>query len=238
METETLEAIGNQAAQCRRRSLTILFVFGFWSLIIIGRLTQIMVIQRDRYLAEMTRTSWYQGTIPALRGRILTVNGIPLAWSTRTIALRWHVPEPPEEALDEWRLINRLTKVDAHWDAAKALRFAGRTIIVCRDLSPAAFTSLEDARKDHPALELMAYFVRHRHPTLSVQQRLGNVVQADGMEVGISGAEHDNDSLLRGRPGLYRVMLNPDGSWKTETWEQIRDMQPGYDVYLPIKIDE
>jgi cell division protein FtsI/penicillin-binding protein 2 len=223
----------------RKRSLAIVFIFGFWGLLVVGRLAQIMIFARDRYLVEMTQSSWEQGVVPAMRGRILDVDGRQLAWSTRHFELAWHVPADEVDAWNQWQQIAAALGESAPaLDPTRLPMLAERTLVLQRDITPAQADAWRDTIEAMTLLQLRPYFRRHNHPHRRIRQLIGQVVTVEGMEVGAEGAELTHDSLLRGRPGLYRVMLGPDRKWLPETWEVIREMQPGYDVYLPVRVPE
>jgi cell division protein FtsI/penicillin-binding protein 2 len=111
-------------------------------------------------------------------------------------------------------------------------------VVLREDLSPEEFRRAAEvtAPSRHTGLAIESYFVRHRHPDPRIRRIIGEVTLENGMEVGISGKELTQDSFLRGRPGIYRVMTNPQGEWVPETWKKIQEIQPGYDVYLPLRI--
>ena len=49
---------------------------------------------------------------------------------------------------------------------------------------------------------------------------------------GIDGWEREFDERLRGRPGIFRVMLDRSGNWVSGTLEVIRKPEHGEDVRL------
>ena len=221
----------------RKRALAIVFIFGFWALLVIGRLAQIMIFARDRYLLEMTQSSWEQGVVPAMRGRILDIDGRPLAWSTRHFELVWRVPADEVEAWNQWQQIAAVLGESAPaLDSTRLPMLSGRTLVLQRDVAPAQADRWRDTIEKMVSLQVRPYFSRHNHPHPRIRELIGQVATVEGMEVGTEGAELTHDSLLRGRPGLYRVMLGPDREWLPETWEVIREMRPGYDVYLPVRV--
>lgn len=220
----------------KRRALAIVFVFGFWSLLVGARLVQIMVLDRGTYLVDID-ASWRHGMIPAMRGRILDVDGRPLAWSTRQFVLRWDVPHSLEVIARSHAIVDSgFALTEAGWSIDRLIACRGRAIVLKTDLSPAEYVRATGLRDDVPGLTVQSRFVRHRHAHPAIRRRLGTVQIIDGMEVGSSGEELRHDNLLRGRPGMYRVMIDTDGAWLFETFEYVRVVEPGYDVYLPVRV--
>ena len=220
----------------RRRAMCLLFAFCLWSLLITIRLSQFMVFSRDRFLAAMERESWRQGTIPPLRGRLLDRDGKPLAWSTRHFALLWRVPKDVDVAERAWEdLRSEMGRPGLGAFDSVASR-CGEEVELRRDLSAEEIEALLPVLGARRGLRLSSIFVRHRHPKAAL--RLGQVTPLDGVQVGVSGYEKLHDSLLRGYPGVYRVMVDKRGDWISESWRKVREIHPGYDVYLPLRQED
>ncbi len=222
--------LSTRAGRCRLLALA----FALWTLIIVLKLSQIMILQRDRYVAEMSRESWREGTIPPLRGRLLDRNGTPLAWSTRHFALIYHVPDNP--ALIETDIVDLARLLPAIRLPLAEIRRPGapREIHLKQAISPEEAEVLGEICRKLPRLRLGSYFVRHTHPNRQIRKRLGQVKNFRGLVIGISGQEKEQDHLLRGCPGKFRIMVDRKGNWLPQTWQKVRELRPGYDVYLPL----
>ena len=220
----------------RRRATGLLLAFAVWAAIVTWRLAQVMIVERRQYLAEMAHESIFEATIPALRGRILDRSGRPLAWSTRHLALSWHVPQDEKSALAAWQVLTREFDLSQAWSRANPADLGGLDITLTADASPDETEAIYRLRDEVRGLHVRAYFVRHYREPAGHAMQLGHVQLIDGVEVGMSGAEKRHDALLRGRPGMYRVMRDRHGSWLPETWDKALELRPGYDVYLPIRI--
>lgn len=217
----------------KRRAPILIFVFLIWSLAVCLRLFQIMVLDRDIYLDQMTSSAWCQGTIPAIRGRILDKNGRPLAWSTRHFKLQWKAPVSSNRFYRELKIIRQTLQMSdkAFPNSLKK----NNAITLIEDLRPANFEAGTVLSEKLQTVQINSYFKRHRVSDPRLHRRLGKVVSRNGTQVGVSGAELEHDSLLRGRPGVFKVLLNPRGEWLTHTWQKIRPLKAGYDVYLPLR---
>ena len=220
-----------------RRETVVLILFVLWAVVLVTRLAQVMILQRPAVLQKMSRESWIQGVIPPLRGRLLDRNGIPLAWSTRHFALRWDVPADLDQLRKDWQVIRQHSPaLDSDWDVPRLIAHAGSTTDLAKDLGAERILHVEPLCERVPGLTIGSYFVRHYHRNPHVRKRLGKVRTVKGIQVGISGDERRHDTLLRGCPGVYRVMVDPDGNWLNHTWKKVRDLRAGYDVYLPLAL--
>jgi len=219
-----------------RRAFRLFLVFAVWAVVVVARLFQVMIVERGRLTADMQRTSWRHGMIPGLRGRILDADGRPLAWSVRHYALVWHRPADAQRAAGQWAALHAVLPLEPGWTLRKALDVPRPEVRLLGDLTPEQFRLVGPVCTRHPEFRIESSFVRETVPAPTLRRELGAVIRRNGMEIGVSGAERIHDSLLRGRPGLYRVMLDPAGAWVPETWERLRSMTPGYDVYLPIRL--
>lgn len=218
----------------RRRALILLILSILWAGVIVLRMGQIMIVERSDLLSDIDRESWHRGMIPAQRGRILDSSGLPLAWSVRRLRLVWEVPKDTRTAQSQWDEISGINGLPVAIGGDDYRRMRGTTCVLVEDI-PAAFAPEVFAlcnRQD--TLTMVPYFVRHRSGSRAIRRSLGHVLQRNGVEVGLDGYERVHDSLLRGRPGIFRVMVDQDGKWMMETWEKVQDMQPGYDVFLPV----
>ena len=224
-------------SNARKRAVIMVVLFGSWSLVITARLVQVMLTERERFLAETASERWETGMIPAIRGRLLDIDGRPLAWSSRRFALSWQVPQDAGTMRAQWQAVAPHLSMPRPADVfARASRSPGRRVVVSPQLSPEAFAALSETVRREPAFSIQSHFVRHYRGNAELRASLGRVTVRGRMEIGMSGQELAHDSLLRGRPGLYRVQVDAAGAWIPETWEQVRDIQPGYDVYLPVRL--
>jgi cell division protein FtsI/penicillin-binding protein 2 len=208
-----------------------------WAAAITLRLADLMILNRHRYLLEMGQESWREGTIPPLRGRILDRDGTPLAWSTRHFALRYLVSDSPEAIRSDLDALGRVRPQLNTPAPASLLRHSKTEVILNQNLTPADIAALAPLTQTNSAFRMNSYFTRHyNHSDANLRQRVGKIRTVKGMQIGIFGEEKRHDHLLRGCPGKFRIMVDKNGKWLPKTWQQIRDLRPGYDVYLPIRL--
>ncbi len=232
------KASTTELGHCQKRAYSIVFLFAAWAAAIVLRMGQIMIVQRGDELADMTRESQFRGMIPAERGRLLDAGGRPLAWSVRRLRLAWQVPDQAETAAAEWAALAALPSLNLSPKETPWLAGAGQKIALVDNLPPTVLPELHGFIDKHPSFKIESGFQRCRLPRAELAQRLGEVIQRNGIEIGATGLERLHDSLLRGRPGIFQVRRDKHGRWIPETWEKVQEMQPGYDVFLPFRLDE
>lgn len=176
------------------------------------------------------------GLLPAIRGRILSANGTVLAWSTRHLGLFWNVPDTISKIKKDWAEICTFSGIKYTW-VNEAFGHAGKQVRIIADIKPDDFQAISALTHSSPRFEIDNYFIRHRHKAPGLQAKLGYVRELNGIEIGISGLERKHDNVLRGRPGLYSVMLDSNDNWIERTWTCEQKLTPGYDVYLDFNIE-
>jgi cell division protein FtsI/penicillin-binding protein 2 len=214
-------------------------VFFVCACTLIARLFVLTVSGRDSLLADMQRDSRRVYIVPAIRGRLLDKDGIPLAWSVRRFDLWWR---RPSDLAAQSRDAAAFASAFPQTDAASAEEFPTHgaapeeSVCIIRGLTA---TQLEHARAfcgAHPHFHIKTTFERRTvQGCPDLQKKLGRVEAVDGREIGVSGEERAHNDLLTGRPGIYRVTVDKNGQWVPRTWQKLQDMQPGYDVYLPLR---
>jgi cell division protein FtsI/penicillin-binding protein 2 len=223
--------------QVGNRLTVLLFAFCLWAMLILLRLAQFMIFDRDRYLEAMHREAIFEGVVPAARGRILDRDSRVLAWSDRVFAVHWRVPRDAGQASALLALLDTepwLTATLPHPFPPTAL---GLRLELARDLPAERAVRLQTLADQVPGLEIAAGFRRHLAPVPGWREYIGRVARgADGTEVGLSGVEREYDDILRGLPGAFQVMLDKDGRWLPETWQKVSELRPGLDVQLPQRV--
>lgn len=218
---------------CRQRSRWFVIFVSVWALVIIARMSQIMIFDQEKHLADISRESWHRGMIPPQRGRILDSSGSPLAWSTREIQLQWDIPSAPTTAWREWAALTAIPGLSLRLKAENLPTLFGKTVTLIPNIPAENARVIHDLCQAEPSFTLKSRFIRHQAGPPELRRLLGHTTQRNGIEIGLNGLERTHDSVLRGRPGIYHVMLDPQGKWVMETWEIVQNMQAGYDVFLP-----
>lgn len=219
------------------RQRILLYLFVAWAGIIVLRLSQLMLFPRETVLNAVTKEAWTEGSIPAMRGRILDRNGRTLAWSERRFALYWRIPTDAAKSRQEFDLIVKAIPCCAMTKAETIAATAGRELMLNANLGPRDLEVFQLLREELTSVQVRSYVTRYHTDNRLLQRRIGEVRVVDGNEVGVSGEEKAYDELLRGRPGRYRVMVDKHGKWLKNTWEKTSGICTGYDVYLPISQD-
>ena len=107
-------------------------------------------------------------------------------------------------------------------------------LILKRNLHPDEIALIQNEMKRIPGLFIRP--VMKRICTADIlAARAGRAVPVrvgNPMMRGVDGWEREFDERLRGRPGVFRVMLDRSGGWVTGTLEVIRKPEHGEDVRL------
>lgn len=212
-----------------RRSAILFAVLALWALIALARGFQLAGPAAEHYIREGEKLARSRGWIPAPRGRILDCDGVPLAWSERYFDLCWEgtAGAPPDaEVLDRLRAVVPEAVLPTAETGARELLFRG--------LSPDRIRRLESLVKSGAGFRIVQRWERITVSSVRIRRRLGAVELRDGEQVGISGLELEFDSLLRGKAGEFRVLLDRCRNWIPESWELLRPPVPGRDIKLNV----
>jgi cell division protein FtsI/penicillin-binding protein 2 len=218
-----------------KRFVCIFVLLFVCTLLITGRVGQLMLFPPSSITTKYQADHEY-GLLPAIRGRILSADGTVLAWSTRHLGLLWEVPDTISKIREDWAEICTFSGIK-YTLVSEALGHAGKQVRLIADIKPEDFQAITSLSNSNPRFEIDNYFIRHRHKAPGLRAKLGYVRELNGIEIGISGAERKHDNVLRGRSGIYSVMLDSDGNWLENTWTCEQKLTPGYDVYLDFNIE-
>ena len=204
--------------------------FAAWSAAAVSRVLWIAGPRREHFIAAGERIARIERELPALRGRILDRNGVPLAWSERYYDL---VSTVPADAVDvpavRATLCETLPRLAA--DAAPP--------VWCRGLSPAELLALEAVVRGGT----VPVTIRMREERIAVnspalRERLGSCESRNGTLVGVNGLESEFNARLTGRPGRFAVMLDRWRCWIPASWKLLRPAVPGRDVTVELDAGE
>lgn len=230
--TETLRD-WRQALQ--RRSHWLFAAVVLWVAVLVARLAMVMVVQRSAHLARLETSAWRVGTVPALRGRVLDRDGVPLAWSVRSFRLTYRVPTSSPLITAEAQVLAPALGLDRAALLRQVLPQAGNTVVLRDQLPPADIARLRGLVGALDDCQLQSSFARTTAPGASPYlAQLGRTRVFGQREVGLSGWELEFDAKLRGQDGKYRVMVDKYDHWIPETWEELRPPSPGYDAYVTV----
>lgn len=185
--------------------------------------------RRSDFLRQGREIALTRGDYHLPRGRLLSSDGTPLAWSEKYFDLYWQgdaLPSPEQEA--ELRLIlgGDLSREVAN-DGSRILR---------RDLSPGLLETLDKCIGRNPSLVIHPRLERVAVNLAGIRPKLGEVVLENGRQIGVSGLEKEYDAILAGKPGRYEVMLDRYRNWIESTLLLTTPAEAGRDVKLDFKI--
>ncbi len=215
----------------RRLSLFLILFIG-WGGIIIVRLVNIMVMQRDFYVERFENESWRIGHLPAIRGRLLNPSGTPISWSIRYYSLYYQPPKDLSQLSTDLVKLNEIITFDENELRSRCL---ADEVLVKEPLTPEELMKLRDLMRRNNRLVIRTSFKRQlSYENTTLLTMIGQTTLIDQHEVGVSGWEKKYDRFLAGRDGKYKVMVDKSGNWIPETWREIQSPVPGNDVIVQI----
>lgn len=211
------------------RSVILFAVLLLWALVALARGFWLAGPASERYIREGEKLARVNGRIPAPRGRILDRDGVVLAWSERYFDLCWQgaAGAPPDGGQ-----LSRLRAVVP--EATLPVAETGELELLFRGLSPDRIRQLEPLVKSGGGFRIVQRWERMTVSSVQIRRRLGRVELREGELAGLSGLELEFDSLLRGKAGTFRVLLDRCRNWIPESWELLREPEAGRDIKLNV----
>ncbi|MFP3343191.1 penicillin-binding transpeptidase domain-containing protein [Halomonas sp. SIMBA_159] len=210
------------------RFFFILLAVGIASVILIGRITLLQVIDRPFLQSQGDARTLRHETISAHRGMITDRNGEPLAISTPVVTLWANPQELPSDAIQRVMLAQALGMSLDDFES-RVSRYSSREFMYLRrQMTPEAAQRILDLRTPgvYPQREYKRYY-----PAGEVAAQLLGVTNVD--DVGQEGLELSYQPYLAGHPGQRRVIKDRRGRLVRELGV-IRDAQPGGELALAI----
>ncbi len=209
-------------------------MFLAWCLIAAGRAWYLAGPAREHYLALGEAMASSEGNIPAVRGRILDRNGVPLAWNEKHFDL-YYIPEGSGRiAVSRWEA---LCEVVPDLGRPPEPGGSGRTLLR-RNLTVEQLLKLEFIVKGNPSLRIVPRLERVTVSSPEIRALIGRVEAAGAELNGVSGLELEFDGPLRGTPGRYRVMLDRARNWVESSWKLEAEPVPGEEIRLSRSAEE
>lgn len=210
------------------RFVFILFAIGLASIILIGRITLLQVIDRPFLQSQGDARTLRHEAIPAHRGMITDRNGEPLAISTPVVTLWANPQELPQDAIQRVMLAQALGMTLNDFEARVARFSEHEFMYLRRQMTPAAAQQILDLRTPgvYPQREYKRYY-----PAGEVAAQLLGVTNVD--DIGQEGLELSYQPYLAGHPGQRRVIKDRRGRLVRELGV-INEAQPGGELTLAI----
>lgn len=180
--------------------------------------------QGDMWERQAARQHYAQSALPAPRGDILDVAGVPLAQSQVQVKLN----VVPQEVKEPRRLARSLQRLGV--DRATLRRVADRSrkwVPINRTYLPsevATVTALPGVRRE-------AVVERHYVPSEGIRRIVG---RTNGEGSGIEGLEFTLDSLLRGERGSVKALVGARGERYESPKALTQPPRPGHSVTLTV----
>lgn len=210
----------------RRRSVVGLFLLAAGCLV--WRALDLQLNEREFLQGHGDARYLRDEKIETTRGMILDRNGEPLAISTPTQSA-WVRPDRFIEARAQWPLVGKVLGMERQEIETLVLpRLSRKFVYLRRHLTPDEGAALR--RLELPGLALQDEQRRY-YPAAEVTAHIIGFTNVD--DVGQEGVELSYDAMLKGEPGLRRVIKDRLGR-VVEDVERLRETRPGRDVHLSI----
>lgn len=217
------------SAEYKIRTVIILTLLLFWAAGAAAKVYIYSVRDRQALLKQSRPIAWRLAEIPALRGRILTRDGMVLAEDIYCCDLM--LRNLPGKNRRGENLLKHLKRnlIDAKLPETTAELPA----VLRKNLTAEEIEKFTELFRDYPEIHTAGRLERRYPADPAVRNLLGEIARNNRQErVGASGLEQEYDLELSGHNGQMRVMLDRNGSWIYETLEVIRQPENGRDVRL------
>ena len=184
----------------KKRSGAVLLILMLWGGLAAAHVIYYSYWKRNRLLEESLHLAWREGELPAMRGRILTPDGVPLAWSELTHDL---YRLKSARAGKNTRLRSLLQNF---FGEPLEEEEDGTGILLKRSISPDQILRLRPLLRRFPELEIRPRSYRRNTDIPALRAKTGKT-QYDPQrkrEAGISGWEAEYDRELAGTPGIFQ----------------------------------
>jgi cell division protein FtsI (penicillin-binding protein 3) len=211
----------------RRRSITLLCVFGLLFLVVVVRLADVQVARSGRYVSYGEAQRIEPITLPAARGGLFDRNGDELAISmpTQSVFADPHLIANPVTAA---RRLAPVLQVDEA-ELRDQLRLDGEFVYLARQVDDDVAAQVADL--DIEGISFIEEPKRY-YPGGDLARSLLGGVDVDGG--GVSGLELRYHDELEGTPGELIREVDPDGNTIPAGRQHVDPAEPGDDLVLTI----
>ncbi|NMA46770.1 MAG: hypothetical protein GX945_09430 [Lentisphaerae bacterium] len=221
-----------------KRAQRLTLVFMLCAAVITARIIWLaMQSKAARELIRNQARTTQSVTIPGMRGRIISRDGIALAYSERRLRLLWQVPADlcmAEAILARWEAMDgRPFPLPPRQDLPAHL---GHQWQIADDLDMRLPALWQMTQVPENGLSLRAYFVRNYSPNQALRDILGTVHidPGTGLECGLTGMEKEYDKELRGHVVTFSLLATSRRAFIKENklWQE--NQGNGRDIRLDI----
>lgn len=208
-------------SSCRNRILWILLTL--WAVLCAARAVDLAVLRRSELQSRARKIALHTGTLPVIRGRIITQDGKVLAWSEVEFVLTPTRDLQPEELLTLKKTLSR-----------RDFTAGAESFFPVGQLTAAELAALEELIDRHYPLKIVRRIRRKCIDDEHIRTLVGETCNGSG----ISGWELEYDAELAGTPGKYQVLTDRHGRWLDHSWQLLEKPVPSQDVQLEVSFSE
>ena len=225
---------------CEKRfSLRTKFLLSFlltWAAVAAAHVFFYSTVKREALNAEGESLAWREGSIPAIRGRILDRQGTPLAWTELHHDLK--LVKMPLRDSRRRNLAQALEKLP--FKISQQPSMDSKDLILKSSLTPEQLATCEHALCEFQELEIVPRLERRAIDYPEVKRLLGRTAPegGEGRLLGLDGEERTLDRRLAGREGRFKVMLDKNGRWVDGTLKILEQPHGGEDIGITYTVQE
>lgn len=217
------------------KTLIVLSFLLIWAVVAAAHVFSYAVYRRAELLKASRTIAWREARIPAVRGRLLDREGVPLAvTSIRSDLVLESFPEKAGRGDSLVRLLREIFP-----DRATDYEKESFPLVLRKNLSPEEVVSYSRRLRRFPEIRVVSRLERIISGTPEMKRRIGSAALNDMNElVGVSGLEREYDMALSGKAGKLVVMLDRNGAWLYNTLRITKQPENGRDVRTDISRKE
>lgn len=208
-----------------------------WAAVAAAHVFYYSTLQKEDLNAEGESLAWREGSIPAIRGRILDRQGVALAWTELHHDLK--LVRQPVKASRRDALAKALAELP--FKTARIQKTSGKEGLVLKtSLTPDQIAVCEKALCEFQELDIVPRLERRVIDYPEVKRLLGRAVTKDGQGrlAGMDGEERLLDGRLAGSEGRFKVMLDKNGHWVDGTLKILEQPRVGEDISIAYTVQE
>lgn len=217
------------------KTLIVLSFLLIWAVVAAAHVFSYAVSRQSELLKASRAIAWREARIPAVRGRLLDREGVPLAVSAiRSDLILDAIPERTVRRESLIRLLREsFPEITVNYEKETY------PMILRKNISPEDVVSYARKFKRFPEIRVASRLERVVYGGPAVSRRLGATALNNVNElVGVSGLEQAHDMTLSGKAGTLVVMLDRNGAWLYNTLRITKQPENGRDVRTDISLKD
>ena len=217
----------------RNRAFILFILFSIWVLFIVYKLVKIQVFDYTKYISKVKSQSNRIFSLHPKRGTIYDCNGDVLAISIKTKSA-FLSNKDKEESMKIYRLLSKKISltIGERRNIKKRINKNRKFIWIKRKLEDREYEKLKKIKNNLSSKSTLGFIDEYKriYPQKDLASHALGGVGVD--EQGLCGIEYSVDSLIRGKGGKVKVLIDARG--KIFEIEYLKQPVAGKDIFLSI----